>query len=318
MTPEFVRKLVRYGYVPFMLLGLNGAAYYTVTHVQSHLWIALAILALLLLAFGTAFFAERIQPWYAEWNEPHGDDQTNLFHVLVYELQNVNGILAIPLMGWLFSGGLNAGIWPRDWPILAQWALAIVLADFGLMYLHYLSHRFPLLWRLHAVHHGVERLYGFNGLVRHPLHQVIDMILATGPLAIAGMPVDVAILLGFSISVQLIVQHSNVAYALGPLRNHLAIGQIHHLHHVNWGTEGDCNFGLFFNIWDRMLGTFHPEPPRPITANDMGIDEIPQFPKSYVDQLVLPWRYKPGQGVQDLSRPVTAAAQARAIHDAAE
>lgn len=318
MTSGFLRTLVRYGYLPFMLLGLNGAAYYVVTRFESHLLIVLTIVALLVIAFVTAHLAERILPWYAEWNEPHDDDQTNLIHVLVYELQNANGVLAIPLLGWLFSGGLNAGIWPRDWPILAQWALAIVLADFGLMYLHYLSHRYPLLWRLHAVHHGVERLYGFNGLVRHPLHQVIDMVLATGPLAIAGMPVQVALLLGFAISIQLIVQHSNVAYALGPLRNHLAIGQIHHLHHVNWGTEGDCNFGLFFNIWDRMLGTFHPEPPRPITAKDMGIDELPQFPKSYLDQLVLPWRYKPGQGVQDLRRPPTAAAQARALHDAAE
>jgi sterol desaturase/sphingolipid hydroxylase (fatty acid hydroxylase superfamily) len=322
MTSGLLRNVVRYGYLPFMLIGLNGAAYYAVTTFQSHLAIAGTIVALLIVAFGTAHVAERILPWYAEWNDPHGDDQTNLIHVLVYELQSANGVLAIPLLGWLFSGGLNAGIWPRDWPVLAQLALAIVLADFGLMYLHYLSHRYPMLWRLHAVHHGVGRLYGFNGLVRHPLHQVIDMVLATGPLAIAGMPVQVALLLGFAISVQLIVQHSNVAYALGPLRNHLAIGQIHHLHHVNWGTEGDCNFGLFFNIWDRMLGTFHPEPPRPITANDMGIDELPQFPKGYLEQLVLPWRYKPGQGVQDLSRkparPPTAAAEARAIHDAAE
>jgi sterol desaturase/sphingolipid hydroxylase (fatty acid hydroxylase superfamily) len=133
--------------------------------------------------------------------------------------------------------------------------------------------------------------------VRHPLHQIIDMAIVTGPLALVGMPVPVAVLLGFAVSVQLIVQHSNVAYELGPFRNHLAIGRIHHLHHVNWGTEGDCNFGLFFNLWDRLLGTFKAEPPRPITAGDMGIDDVPQFPKSYVEQLVFPFRYKPGVGM---------------------
>jgi sterol desaturase/sphingolipid hydroxylase (fatty acid hydroxylase superfamily) len=315
MTSGFARAVVRYGYFPFMFFGLNGAAYFIVTNGYSHLWIAVGIAALLLIAFGTAFAAERILPWYEEWNESHGDEHTNIIHAIVYEWQNLNGILTIPLLGWLFSGGLNAGIWPRDWPIWAQLILAIVLADFALMFLHYLSHRFSFLWRLHAVHHGVSRLYGFNGLVRHPLHQIVDMVLGTAPLAIAGMPVQVALLLGFAISVQLIIQHSNVAYALGPFRNHLSIGQIHHLHHVNWGKEGDCNFGLFLTIWDRMLGTFHAEPPRPITAHDMGIDEVPQFPKGYVEQLIFPVLYKPGQGVQ---QPTTAAAKARAIHDAAE
>ena len=112
------------------------------------------------------------------------------------------------------------------------------------MMMHYLSHRFAPLWRLHAVHHGVGRLYGMNGVLRHPVHQIIDMIIGTAPLVIMGMPVPVAVLLGFLISMTLIVQHSNVDARLGPLQGHLSIGRIHHLHHVNWGTEGDCNFGL--------------------------------------------------------------------------
>ncbi len=83
---------------------------------------------------------------------------------------------------------------------------------------------------------------------------------------------------------------------------------------MNWGTEGDCNFGLFLTVWDRLLGTFHETPPREITARDMGVDELPNFPKSFVDQFMLPFRYKPGAGVQDLS----AAAVARAKLEAAE
>lgn len=310
MTSALIRNLVRYAYVPFMLLGLNAAAYVLVTHEKSHAWLIVVGLATLLaIAFALAHFAEHVLPWYSEWNESHGDDQTNLLHTIVYETQNINGVMLIPLFAWLTPWD---PIWPTEWPVWAQLLLAIVFADFAFTILHFLSHRFPLLWRLHAVHHGVDRLYGFNGLVRHPVHQIMDMVLGTLPLVLAGMPVEVAVLLGFAVSVQLIVQHSNVAYALGPLRNHLAIGQIHHLHHVNWGTEGDCNFGLFFNIWDRALGTFHPEPPRPIKASDMGIDEVPQFPKGYVEQLVFPLLYRPGEGVQ---QPMTAAARARAIHD---
>lgn len=284
--------IVRFGYAPFMLLGLNGAAFWIVYNGYHYGWLAL----LLITAFAVAHLAERVAPWFDEWNDPHHDDQTNIAHALVYELSNINGVLMIPLIVWIFSVD---GIWPTDWPLLGQVLLAIVIADFAFMFVHMLSHRYPLLWRLHAVHHGVDRLYGFNGLVRHPLHQTLDMIIGTLPLVILGMPVNVAVLLGFAVTMQLIVQHSNVATALGPFRNLLSIGQIHHLHHVNWGKEGDCNFGLFLTLWDRLFGTFHPQPPRPISAADMGIDEVPNFPKSYLEQLIFPFVYKPGEGTPE-------------------
>ncbi len=93
------------------------------------------------------------------------------------------------------------------------------------------------------------------------------------------------------------MQHSNVDAALGRFRNHLSIGRIHHLHHVRWGKEGDVNFGLFLTVWDRLMGTFAPEPPRPIRANDLGIDEVSDFPTSYRDHLAFPRVYRPGTGV---------------------
>ncbi len=108
---------------------------------------------------------------------------------------------------------------------------------------------------------------------------------------------------------QLIVQHSNVAYELGPLRNHLSIGQIHHLHHVNWGKEGDCNFGLFLTLWDKLFGTFQAEAPRKITAGDMGVDELPNFPTRL--RRAVP-AARSAIGPARASRTTTAASKARA------
>jgi sterol desaturase/sphingolipid hydroxylase (fatty acid hydroxylase superfamily) len=191
------------------------------------------------------------------------------------------------------------------------------------MTMHWLSHKWAPLWRLHAVHHGVGRLYGFNGVLRHPLHQVIDMVIGNMPLVIIGMPVPVAVVLGFLITVTLIVQHSNVDARLGPLTKHLSIGRIHHMHHVNWGTEGDCNFGLFLTLWDRVFGTFNETPSRKITAADMGVDELPNFPKGYIEQLIFPLYYKPGAGeperyAKKAAAVETPAQEARRIVDAAE
>jgi sterol desaturase/sphingolipid hydroxylase (fatty acid hydroxylase superfamily) len=91
-----------------------------------------------------------------------------------------------------------------------QLLLAIALADLGITLVHYASHRSPLLWRLHAVHHSVTRLYGFNGLMKHPMHQLLETLGGTLPLLLLGLPVEVASLLAFSVSIQLLLQHSNV------------------------------------------------------------------------------------------------------------
>lgn len=285
-----LKLATRYGYAPMMILGLNGAGYVVVSNGHSFAWLALV----LVLAIGMAFAAERISPAHEEWNHSHGDEAANVWHAAAYEFSSISGVMLLPIIAWLVPW---EGIWPHSWPLIAQVLLAILFADFAFTMVHYWSHRLPILWRLHAVHHGVPRMYGFNGLVRHPLHQSLDMAVGTLPLALAGMPTEVALLLGLAISIQLIVQHSNVNYELGPFRNAMSIGRLHHLHHVNWGKEGDCNFGLFTTLWDRMLGTFNPEPPRPILAGDLGIDDVPDFPKSFWQQLVFPFVYQPGVGL---------------------
>jgi hypothetical protein len=119
---------------------------------------------LLAIALAAAFIAERIAPWYEEWNQPQGDEAASVAHFFVYEANNVVATLLLPLIAWLSPWD---GLWPQAWPLWAQFIGVILFADFVLMFLHYLSHRYMILWRLHAVHHGVGRLYGFNGLVRH-------------------------------------------------------------------------------------------------------------------------------------------------------
>ena len=56
----------------------------------------------------------------------------------------------------------------------------------------------------------------------------------------------------------------------------------------------------------------------------MGVDELPNFPKSYCEQLFLPIYYKPGEGEPERYRKpakevaITPAQEARRIVDAAE
>ncbi|MFX5594961.1 sterol desaturase family protein, partial [Acinetobacter baumannii] len=89
------------------------------------------------------------------------------------------------------------------------------------------SHRSALLGRLHAVHHSVQRLYGFNGLMKHPLHLGLEALGGTLPLWLRGVPQTVAALLAFAIGIQLLLQHSNVDMRIGGLRHVFAWAPLH-------------------------------------------------------------------------------------------
>lgn len=278
-----IRFFARFLYVPTLLVGLNGLALYLIVQDYPYVWAFLLLLA----GIGLSCLMERVLPYEQIWNKGHADTGKDVAHGIVYEIANLITLFVFIVIS---SSVLPEwSIWPQSLPIVLQFFLAILIVDCTMTLIHYWSHRINFLWRLHAIHHGVFRLYGFNGFVRHPLHQALDIVVGTLPLVLTGMPIPVAVMLGFAIALQLIVQHSNVDYALGPTQKLLAIGPVHRLHHVNWAGEGDVNFGLFLTFWDRLLGTFRLPSERKPGAGDIGIQDCPHFPQRYARQLVVPF-----------------------------
>ncbi|MEE9099055.1 sterol desaturase family protein [Pseudomonas nitroreducens] len=274
---------MRYLYAPAFFFGFIGFALYLVGEGVS----LICLPALLPLAILLAFLAERLRPYRAAWNESHGDGVRDLLHALVNETLNALGIAAIPLVAlWL----PHFGWWPSGWPLALQLLAALLIADLGITLVHYASHRSPLLWRLHAVHHSVARMYGFNGLMKHPLHQALEALGGTLPLLLLGIPVEVAALLAFAIAIQLLLQHSNVDMRIGALRHLFAWAPLHRLHHLKYGTAGDVNFALFFSFWDRLLGTALYLPDYRLAEDDLGIGDRPDYPVGYLAQLAEPFR----------------------------
>ncbi len=271
-------------YVPMIMVGYVGAAVYLV-ETGAHLW-ALAIL--LLAAISTSFIVELIVPYERAWNRDHGDLKRDVAHFVVNESTTSLAIMGIPAVAALIPW---SGIWPRELPVVAQLVIAVLVADFGITVVHYYSHRWQWLWRFHAVHHSVERMYGLNGLMKHPLHQGIEAFAGTVPLLLMGIPAEVALLLAFAIVIQLLLQHSNVDVRIGPLRRVLALAPVHRFHHQKGAGIGDVNFGLFTTLWDRFLfGTAAYDPERQFRPGEFGISDRPDYPRAFLQQLVEPFR----------------------------
>lgn len=278
-----LKNLVRLIYLPLFLLGGNALALHIVGNDFNRAWLFALVGGFILLAF----CLERLVPYDSAFNVDQGDTLRDWSHFFVNESMAVIGILSIP-----FTAALLAipSVWPVGWALWQQLLLAILIADIGITLAHFASHRFAFLWRLHAVHHSVKRMYGFNGLMKHPLHQLIETLAGTTPLLLLGAPQDVLSLFVVAVLLQLLLQHSNVAYFTGPLKYILAVNVVHRFHHIGNAKEGDVNFGLFTNLTDRILGTVFFDPNRKIGSADIGIEDRPDYPKEYLKQLAEPFR----------------------------
>lgn len=277
------KSLVRYGYVPIMLFGINGAAVVLAQVPYAELWMA----ALIITAIGLSFGAERLLPYASQWNTSSGDGARDVAHAFVNETALLLTVLVVPLMAALSPFHER---WPTSWPFVLQVLAAILLTDLGVSTVHLASHKVSWLWRFHAVHHSVTRFYGFNGLMKHPLHGAVELGAATVPLLVLGMPKSVAETLTVCIAVQLLLQHSNADYRVGVLRKILALNEGHRFHHLKWAGVGDVNFGLFTLLWDHAFRTFSFDPHRRFSSSDLGMAAKPDYPVRYLAQLAEPFR----------------------------
>lgn len=276
------QAVARYGYVPFMLIGLNGAGVAVAAGGAPKYW----LLIILAVAIATAFLVERIIPYEPEWNHDRADGTRDRIHVAVNETLILSSVAAIPLLAAVVPA---PQVWMHSWPFVAQILAAILVADFGITVVHLASHKIGILWRFHAVHHSITRFYGLNGLMKHPLHQTVEMAAGVAPLILIGLPVEVASALALAVAIQLLLQHSNADYRIGPAKYVLALNEGHRFHHLKWAGIGDVNFGLFTLVWDHLMRTYAYDPTRRFDSNQLGMAAKPDYPSGYLSQMIYPF-----------------------------
>jgi sterol desaturase/sphingolipid hydroxylase (fatty acid hydroxylase superfamily) len=108
-------------------------------------------------------------------------------------------------------------------------------------------------------------------------------------LILVGLPADVASVLALAVAIQLLLQHSNADYRIGPAKYVLALNEGHRFHHLKWAGVGDVNFGLFTLIWDHLMHTYSYDPSRRFDSTQLGIAVKPDYPASYLHQMTYPF-----------------------------
>lgn len=237
-------------------------------------------LLLLVVAIVLMFLFETITTYEKTWKVTFESFKRDLFHFLTNHTLLVVSLFAIST---LKLSELSLRWWPESLNFYLQVLLAIFILDFGITVTHYFSHKSDLLWKFHETHHSLPGLYGFNGLMKHPFHQGLESMMGVLPLLLLGVPGSVLQAVTFCVSIQLLLQHSNVDYTVGPLRPYLAVAENHRFHHVK-GSKGNVNFGLFFTIWDHLLGTAYFEKENRVL--EVGLES--EYPQSFYKQMKEP------------------------------
>jgi sterol desaturase/sphingolipid hydroxylase (fatty acid hydroxylase superfamily) len=302
-----VRTLISYVSWPLLLAACIAA---TVCGFQTtHPILAFNTVYLCLIV--SLFFLERYMPHEQKWQESDGQLFADLAHTVlskgvVQALVAFAGIFGLTkLITPLTDEGY--GIWPRDWPLLAQVVLGLVTAEFGLYWAHRLSHEFHPLWRFHAVHHSVTKLWIVNTGRFHFINSLVSILLGTGVLIALGAPLEVVLWLSAITAYIGVLTHCNVEMNfIKPLSYIFNTPELHRWHHSKKLREGNKNYGENLVLWDQVFGSFFIDTGRRPPVN-IGITQ--QMPPRFAEQLVWPFkdmslRFKPYDRKTPASNPL--------------
>jgi sterol desaturase/sphingolipid hydroxylase (fatty acid hydroxylase superfamily) len=240
----------------------------------------------LVLLFGSVvlmLMVERLAPLHRAWNR--FPDRLDLALVVGNRLVDVAVIAATTaLLAALHRKGLSPAlfhVWPVHWPLLAQAALGIALAEVVRYTMHRVSHRDGLLGRIHHVHHQPRRMYSLNGPRLHPGNQLWITIANVVPMLLLGARLPAVVLAAGITTFFVVFQHANVNLRFDGLNQLLATPDVHRLHHLREDRQATpVNFGIVLLVLDRLFGTYAPASITP-AADEIGPlgDPAPAAPR---------------------------------------
>ncbi len=202
----------------------------------------------------------RTQPrstrWVTNWGMTVVNTVTLRLMAFLLPLLAVGAAVDAGKNGW---GLLN---W-LDWPLWIEVIVTVLFLDFAIWAQHVITHKVPLLWRLHRVHHSDTDIDVTTAIRFHPIEIALSMFLKIGLVYLLGPAAVAVILFEIILNGTAMFNHSNLALPLWfdkILRRVLVTPDMHRVHHSVHRHEHDSNYGFSLSIWDQMFGTYVAQP----------------------------------------------------------
>ncbi len=211
----------------------------------------------------------RIERWF-----------TNLaLSALASFLVRVMTIAAVPIAAiaaaeWAKTTDTGLLHW-LDWPAWLEFVVALILLDLALYAQHVASHKIPLLWRLHRVHHADVEFDVTTGVRFHPFEIGLSMIYKAAVVIALGADPLAVLVFEIILNGASLFNHSNLAIPEKldrVLRLFIVTPDMHRVHHSVIHRETDSNYGFNLSIWDRIFRTYVPQPRDGHIGMKIGLD----------------------------------------------
>ncbi|WP_412553451.1 sterol desaturase family protein [Shimia sp. MIT1388] len=180
-------------------------------------------------------------------------------------------------------------------PVAIEVILAILILDFAIWLQHLITHKVPLLWRLHRVHHADPDFDVTTAIRFHPVEIALSMGLKIGLIYLLGPAALAVLVFEILLNGTALFNHANIhlpAKLDRLIRLVLVTPDMHRVHHSVHRDEHDSNYGFALSIWDRALGTYIAQPRAGHDKMTIGLEWQDARPTKLSWSLRLPFRAK--------------------------
>ena len=148
-------------------------------------------------------------------------------------------------------------------PGLVAAIIGFVVLDVAIYGQHVASHKIPLLWRLHQVHHADPDFDVTTAIRFHPVEIILSMLWKMVVVVAFGVPAIAVFVFEVVLNGAAVFNHANLrlpSWLDRVLRLLIVTPDMHRVHHSVIRRETDSNYGFNLSIWDRLFGTYRDQP----------------------------------------------------------
>ncbi len=183
-----------------------------------------------------------------------------------------------------------------NWLALPVWLeiiISIALLDLAIYVQHVLSHKIPILWKIHRLHHADRDIDVTTGTRFHPIEIILSMLYKSLIILILGPSIFAVFLFEIILNSSSIFNHANLKLSADldkTLRLLVVTPDMHRVHHSVISKETGSNYGFFLSIWDKLFNTYIEQPIKGHDKMIIGLKEYQdKSPSNFLWCLKLPF-----------------------------
>lgn len=176
-----------------------------------------------------------------------------------------------------------------DVPFWLAVLLSLLAFDLLIYLQHLVFHKVGPLWRLHRMHHADQAIDVSTALRFHPLEILLSVLIKAAAVIALGPPAVAVLLFEVILNGTAMFNHGNVRLPAGLdrwLRLVVVTPDMHRVHHSIHRDETDSNYGFNLPWWDRLFGTYRPQPRDGHDAMSIGVDAFRTRRDQWLDRML--------------------------------